>query len=132
MKEIMAKESSGEIQGVPSFEYNPATRSQKVLFEYTRPIDELEDMLLEEYAGTSVAMGEIYTRHNIGRRQGTRATVHRSWRQIAPWKTLPHQPSQKNSPLPAATPSPPGTVHPKTAGGGWLPGLYPDPGASSP
>ena len=68
MKEIMAKESSGEIQGVPSFEYNPATRSQKVLFEYTRPVDELEDILLEEYAGTSVAMGEIYTHHNIGRR----------------------------------------------------------------
>jgi len=47
---------------------NPATRSQKVLFEYTRPVDELEDILLEEYAGTSVAMGEIYTHHNIGRR----------------------------------------------------------------
>jgi hypothetical protein len=68
MKDIMARESSSDIQGVPSFEYNPATSNQKFLFEYTRPIDELEGMLLDEFAGKSLQMVEIYERHNIGRR----------------------------------------------------------------
>lgn len=47
MKEIMAKESSEQTQGVPSFEYNPATLKQPLLFELTRPLDELEAMLDE-------------------------------------------------------------------------------------
>lgn len=68
MKDIMARESSSDIQGVPSFEYNPATSNQKLLFEYARPIDELEGMLLEEYAAKSIRMGDIYEHHNIGRR----------------------------------------------------------------
>jgi predicted DNA-binding protein YlxM (UPF0122 family) len=68
MKDIMAKESSSDIQGVPSFEYNPATARQALLFEYTRPISDLEEMLLSEFAGKTLAMKEIFERHNIGRR----------------------------------------------------------------
>jgi len=68
MKEIMAKESSNEIQGVPSFEYNPATIRQTLLFEYSRPIEDLEGMLLSHYAGMTLSRKEIYERHNIGRR----------------------------------------------------------------
>lgn len=68
MKEIMAKESSNEIQGVPSFEYNPATVRQALLFEYSRPIEELEGMLLSEFARMTISRKEIYERHNVGRR----------------------------------------------------------------
>jgi len=68
MKEIMAKESSGAEQGVPSFEYNPATRNQPLLLELSRPLDELADMLLDCFAGRTMTMLEIYDQHNIGRR----------------------------------------------------------------
>jgi three-Cys-motif partner protein len=68
MKEIMAKESSNEIQGVPSFEYNPATVRQALLFEYLRPIEELEEMLLSEFAGMTISRKELCERHNVGRR----------------------------------------------------------------
>ena len=68
MKDIMAKESSAEEQGVASFEYNPeATRSQQLLFSLSRPLDELGDMLLEEFAGQTLTMRQIYERHNVNR-----------------------------------------------------------------
>jgi three-Cys-motif partner protein len=68
MKGIMAHESSEQDQGVPSFEYSPATERFPTLFELTRPLDDLENMLLIEYAGKSLTMREIYEKHNIGRR----------------------------------------------------------------
>jgi three-Cys-motif partner protein len=68
MKEIMAKESSDENQGVPSFEYNPATYKQQFLFEFYRPLDDLEEMLLDEFAGQTITMMKIYNQHHVGRR----------------------------------------------------------------
>jgi three-Cys-motif partner protein len=68
MKGIMAHESSEKDQGVPSFEYSPATERFPTLFELTRPLDDLQHMLLIEYAGKSLTMHEIYENHNIGRR----------------------------------------------------------------
>ena len=68
MKEIMAKESSSTQQGVPTFEYNPATQNQPLLFELSRPLDELADMLLSEFAGRRMAMVEVYNQHHVGRR----------------------------------------------------------------
>jgi three-Cys-motif partner protein len=68
MKEIMAKESSTTEQGVPSFEYNPATKFQPLLFELSRPLDELTDMLLDEFAGQTMTMIKVYQRHHIGKR----------------------------------------------------------------
>jgi len=68
MKEIMAKESSTQIQGVPSFEYNPATIRQTLLFEYSRSFEDLEGMLLSEFAGMTLSRKEIYEQHNVGRR----------------------------------------------------------------
>jgi three-Cys-motif partner protein len=68
MKDIMAKESSTTEQGVPSFEYNPATQYQPFLFEISRPLDELEDMLLDEFAGQTLTMAEVYKRHHVGKR----------------------------------------------------------------
>jgi len=68
MKEIMAKESSSTEQGVPLFEYNSATQYQPLLFELSRPLDDLENMLLDEFAGQTLTMEEIYNRHNVGKR----------------------------------------------------------------
>lgn len=68
MKEIMAKESSGTEQGVPSFEYNPATRSQSLLFELSRPLDDLEGMLVDCFAGRKMTMREVYEQHHVGKR----------------------------------------------------------------
>lgn len=65
MKEIMAKESSEQMQGVPSFEYNPATIQQPFLFELTRPLDELEAMLLTTFSGRTMTMKEVYDQHHV-------------------------------------------------------------------
>jgi len=67
MKEIMAKESSEQTQGVPSFEYNPATLQQPLLFELTRPLDQLESMLLDTFSGKSMTMRDIYNQHHVGK-----------------------------------------------------------------
>ena len=67
IKEIMAKESSEQTQGVPSFEYNPATLQQPLLFELTRPLDQLESMLLETFSGKSMTMKDIYNQHHVGK-----------------------------------------------------------------
>lgn len=70
MKKIMFNESSKENQGVASFEYNPADSQQlqPMLFELSKPLDELEGMLLDDFAGRTFTMREIYERHNIGKR----------------------------------------------------------------
>lgn len=68
MKEIMAKESSSTEQGVPSFEYNQATLYQPLLFELSRPLDELENILLDGFAGQSMTMEDVYNRHHVGKR----------------------------------------------------------------
>jgi three-Cys-motif partner protein len=68
MKNIMAHESSSDSQGVPSFVYNPADKRYPLLFELTRPLDDLEDMLLDEFRGQTLTMREIYERHSIDKR----------------------------------------------------------------
>jgi len=67
MKDIMAKESSDQTQGIASFEYNPATLQQPLLFEFTRPLDELEAMLLDTFSGRTMTMKEIYNQHHVGK-----------------------------------------------------------------
>jgi three-Cys-motif partner protein len=67
MKGVMATESSSTEQGVPSFEYSPASERQPLLFELARPLDDLEGMLLDEFAGQTLTMGRIYEQHNYGR-----------------------------------------------------------------
>jgi three-Cys-motif partner protein len=67
MKEIMAKYSSVSIEGVPSFEYCPATPRQQFLFSFSRPLNDLSKMLLEEFSGKSFKMIEIFRRHHIGK-----------------------------------------------------------------
>ena len=67
MKEIMARYSSEEHQGVASFGYCPASRIHPMLFEFNRPLDDLEDMLLNGFAGQTLTVEEIYNQHNVGR-----------------------------------------------------------------
>lgn len=65
MKEIMAKYSSEEHQGVASFGYCPTSDSQSLLFEFNRPLDDLQGMLLEQFAGQTLSTLEIYDLHNV-------------------------------------------------------------------
>ena len=67
IKEIMAEYSSKKDQGVPSFEYNHADERCPVLFELTRPLDELTRMLLADFAGRTMRMKEVYEQHHVGR-----------------------------------------------------------------
>lgn len=68
MKEIMANYSSEKPQGVPSFSYNPVMDNRlQILFEFSRPLDELGGMLLETFSGKTLTMLEIYERHHVDR-----------------------------------------------------------------
>ena len=71
MKGIMAKASTSEQQGVPSFEYNPldrftAANKQPYLLQPLGPLDALENDLLEQYAGTEKTFIELFSGHNVG------------------------------------------------------------------
>ena len=68
MKEVMAKESSLSQQGVASFTYNPADSRQPILFEYARPLDELGERLLVEFAGRSIGVQQLFEKHHVGKR----------------------------------------------------------------
>ena len=56
MKSIMAKESTDSEQGVASFEYNP----QPLLFFASNSLEDLANMLLENFAGKTMTMKQIY------------------------------------------------------------------------
>lgn len=66
MKEVMSKESSQQSQGVGSFRYCEADELQPVLFEYTRPLDELPGLLLRKFPGQTLTMSDVYMHHNVG------------------------------------------------------------------
>lgn len=66
MKEVMAKQSSGTDDGVSTFEYNPASSRQPMLYAFRpRPINELKDSLVETFAGQALSMREIFERHSV-------------------------------------------------------------------
>ena len=67
MKDIMARESTAEKQGVPTFDYNPADflPRQTLLFQFTRPLNDLKNDLLSAFRGQRLTMQEIYEKHNV-------------------------------------------------------------------
>ncbi len=65
MKKIMAQQSSELDQGLASFEYNPATHHQQLLLSLNAPFEDLEDMLLSDFAGRSAKRREIYEEHSV-------------------------------------------------------------------
>jgi predicted DNA-binding protein YlxM (UPF0122 family) len=67
MKEIMAKESSTEDQGVPSFTYSPADASMPLLFSLQQPLSRLRESLLETYSGRELSVNDIYEEHSVDR-----------------------------------------------------------------
>jgi len=66
MKEIMADMSSLKDQGVGSFTFCGIEERQLRLFEYSQPLDELEDMLLRDLSGKVMTVEEIFYEHSIG------------------------------------------------------------------
>ena len=76
MKDVMDRASSDAEQGVPALEYNPATIRQPLLFEYARPLDELADLLLTEFAGRELAVRDVFDGHHVGRRYVKRNYKH--------------------------------------------------------
>lgn len=67
MKDIMARESTSLTQNVPSFEYNPADflPRQTLLFQLSRPLDDLKNDLKSMFKGQRLVMREIYEKHNV-------------------------------------------------------------------
>lgn len=67
MKEIMARHSSTKEQGVASFDFHPVANSQlRLLFDLSRPLDDLADILVQRFAGQTLTMKEIYNQHQVG------------------------------------------------------------------
>jgi three-Cys-motif partner protein len=66
MKQIMARHSSSNDQGIASFDFNPAISGQlRFLFDLSRPLDELGDLLLTRFAGRTLTMKKIYELHQV-------------------------------------------------------------------
>jgi three-Cys-motif partner protein len=66
MKNVMYKHSHKE-GSVANFEYNPADARFPSLFELTRPLGDLEERLLEDLAGRTLAFEELYELHSVGK-----------------------------------------------------------------
>jgi three-Cys-motif partner protein len=67
MKGVMASESSKHEQGVASFEYSPADKRYPLLFELSRPLDDLKTMLLDDCRGKRITFKELYRMHSVGK-----------------------------------------------------------------
>ncbi len=65
MKDIMAKESSTQDQGVPSFSYSPADASMPFLFSFNQPLENLKLTLPNIYSGQELTVDEIYRNHSV-------------------------------------------------------------------
>lgn len=65
MKDIMAKASSTEDQGVASFTYSPADASMPLLFSLAQPLEKLKEDLPTAFAGQTLTMRKIYERHSV-------------------------------------------------------------------
>jgi len=66
-KNITQKYSSRHDQGVPSFEYNPSNNQYAQLIEASHPLDDLCEILLNEFAGQTITMKEIFEKHHVGK-----------------------------------------------------------------
>lgn len=66
MRDIMFRHSHKE-QGVAKFEYNPADARWPTLFEFLRPLEDLEEMLLVDYAGKTTLLDPLFEQHSVGK-----------------------------------------------------------------
>jgi three-Cys-motif partner protein len=67
MKGVMAGQSSKKEQGVAAFEYSPADKKYPLLFEMSRPLDDLKAMLLNDYASKRMTFKQLYETHSVGK-----------------------------------------------------------------
>lgn len=68
MKDVMYGASKKSDDGVASFEYTPVEDNQlRLLFAYSRPLDELRRMLASDFAGRRLAVKQVYERHHLGK-----------------------------------------------------------------
>jgi len=65
MKDIMAKKSSTFFQNVPSYDYNTQSGPRQLSLFDPKPLDELEDMLLDKFAGKTMTMIEVDNEHHV-------------------------------------------------------------------
>ncbi len=76
MKQIMARYSSNSTQGVASFEYNPtptlfsvdfnpASANQPFLFQFSQPLEGLENLLMEKFSGQTISFKDLYQQHSV-------------------------------------------------------------------
>ncbi|MDR3622984.1 MAG: three-Cys-motif partner protein TcmP [Paludisphaera borealis] len=66
MKEIMHAHATGKHDGTVNFEYNPADVRQPMIYGLLRPVDELGEMLMKDFAGDTHGITEIYEKHSVG------------------------------------------------------------------
>ena len=66
MKKVMYQHSHKEGK-VANFEYNPADAKFASLFELTRPLGDLEDRLLADLSGKTLAFEKLYEMHSVGK-----------------------------------------------------------------
>ena len=67
VKEIMAPYSSRLPQHVPTLRYSPDEMRSPALFEMSRPLDNLMDMLWDCFAGRTLTAEQVYLQHHEGR-----------------------------------------------------------------
>ena len=67
MKEIMAPESTFSPQGVPTYEFYATGTRKPTLSLFDRLLDDLCEILLDEYAGQELTVQEIYEKHSVDR-----------------------------------------------------------------
>ncbi len=65
MKQIMARQSSSDSQGVPSLEYDKTKIGVQPLFELDDPLNRLKIDLMSSFTGKSLTVGEIISKHHI-------------------------------------------------------------------
>ncbi len=68
MKDIMAKHSTGSVEGVPTYEFNPRIlKNNQASLELEEPIDKLALLLRRDFSGKQLTVEGIYHAHHLGK-----------------------------------------------------------------
>jgi three-Cys-motif partner protein len=66
MKSIMSNYGEEDIDGVSSFEYNPASIRQPLLYQFReRSLQNLKDSLLHDFSGNMLRLNDFYEKHSV-------------------------------------------------------------------
>lgn len=68
MKDIMAKHSTGSVDGVQTYEFNPRLlKNKQASLELESPIDDLALSLCQDFSGKKLTVEDIYHAHHLGK-----------------------------------------------------------------